>query len=75
MVQGLETAFARALPASSSAVTIAEFLDGVEAQRERVRVGVEAETPQRPPDGPIGRSRVATLGALDGPSGPAVFGR
>jgi hypothetical protein len=75
MVRLLGTGYARALTASTAEMTIHDFLDGLGAQPDRVRI---AEPPEPVPDapiGPIGQSRAAVAGVGDAPPQAVTFGR
>jgi hypothetical protein len=72
MVRLLGTGFAGALTASTSELTIHDLLGDLDPHPEPVRV-VE-EPPAEVRLGPIGRSRVVTASAVDGPSSTATFG-
>ncbi|MFG2109937.1 hypothetical protein [Micromonospora chersina] len=74
MVRLLETGIARALTATTSGITVGQFLSRPDAQPERVRIQDDVESVAEAPAGPIGRSRTATAGVIDGPSSTAIFG-
>ncbi|GHJ54088.1 hypothetical protein Nm8I071_33950 [Nonomuraea sp. TT08I-71] len=74
MIGLLETGFVRALTATTSGITVGEFLRGPDTQPERVRIQDDVEPVAETPAGPIGRSRIVTAEVLDGPSSTAIFG-
>ena len=73
MVRLLEGGLRRALTATTSDITINDFLRRLDTPR--VQMPDEVEPPMEEPTGPIGRSRVATAKAVDGPSRVAAFGQ